>query len=164
MSNFETERALPPIWDDGAHSPERIDWYTRLVVDFGAIKGGRAVIPEFIAAMILESSLDNLIIGNNARNGSTGANAYSLGISWVQLDTNYHVKDLNFLHTLRSDPLWALGYVADPANGLCSQGGRWTHFKKQAWHAWEPTKIDPVDGWSPLQAALDAYDRGGYDG
>lgn len=155
------EAAMPPIWLSGVHSPARIDWYTRLVIDSGLVRGGVLVIPELVAAMILESSLDNLIVGNNAKNGRpAGHPAFgSLGVSWVQLDTLYHVGTLAELHDYRSDPLVPLGYVTDPENGLCSQGGYATHFRREFWNAWRTDRLDPVDGWNPLRAAHEAWGR-----
>ena len=151
-----TEALLPPVWSGGVKDTSRFDFYTRLVVESGLILGGKDTVSEIIAAMCGESSLDNLLVGNNARNGS---NNTSLGISWMQLDTAWHVKDLTFMHALRSDPIVALRYVADPANGLCSHGGLRTYFNKQLWHAWEAENIDPVEGWSMLAEAEAAYDR-----
>jgi len=151
---FEEERALPQIWDEGFH-PERIDWYTNLVVEAELIRGGVDVIPEFIAAMIMESGLDNLKIGNNAKHGN---NNPWLGISWCQLDTGYHVADLEQLHTFRSDPILPLIYVATNPD-LCDQGGTQTHFNEQRWHAWEPKTIDPQEEWNPLQAAHESWER-----
>lgn len=156
MSVFDDERALPPIFAGGVKDTARFDFYTKLVVDSGLVKGGRDVVSELIAAMCAESSLDNLIVGNNAKHGS---NNQSLGIGWMQLDTGWHVDSLDHLHFLRSDPLASLVYVCDPANGLVKQGGVRTHFNKQRWHAWEPETIDPVVGWSPLREAEAAYDR-----
>lgn len=151
------ERALAPIWNNGVKSVERFDWYTRLIVDSGKVLGGRDTISEFVAAMARESSLDNLIVGNNAKNGSDNA---GLGIGWCQLDTQWHVGGgLDGLHWLRSDPFISLAYVTDPANGLCKHGKLRTYFNKQRWHAWEPEIIDPKDGWSALAEAEAAYDR-----
>jgi hypothetical protein len=150
------ERALPPIWRDGVKSTARFDWYTKLLVDWSLVRGGKPVVAEFIAAMALESSLDNLILGNNARNGSDNA---GVGVGWCQLDTQWHVADLDKLHWLRSDPFASALYVTDPANGLCVQGGIRTHFNKTRWHAWDAARIDPVEGWSPLKEAEAAYDR-----
>lgn len=149
------EMALPPLWKDG-FNPARFDWYTRLVVSSGLVLGGKDTVSEFIAAMCGESSLDNLIVGNNAKHGSPNT---SLGISWCQLDTAYHVRDLAQMHLLRSEPIEALRYVCNPANGLVTQGGRRTYFNKQMWHAWEPVTIDPTTGWSMLTQAEAAYDR-----
>lgn len=155
MTRFDEERALPPIWRDGVKNEERIDWYTRLTIESEVIRGGIDVIPEFIAAMICESSLDNLLVGNNAKNGSDNV---WLGISWCQLDTGWHVADLDTLHQFRGDPLAPLIYVANN-DDLCDQGGIHTHFNEQRWHAWEPEIIDPAQGWNPLKAAHEAWDR-----
>lgn len=165
MTRFDEERALPPIfttaeqresgeWPEPFY-PDRIDWYTRLVVDSGVILGGRDVIPEFIAAMICESSLDNLNLGNNAKNGSDNP---TIGVSWVQLDTGYHVGNLDLMHAYREDPLQPLLYVARTPD-LCRHGRLRSHFTRRRWHAWTQEKIDPTDGWSPLAAALEAWDR-----
>ena len=153
--NLEEQR-LPPVWANGVFSAARFDWYSALVVDSGLIFGGRDTVSEFVAAMCGESSLDNLAVGNNAKNGSTNP---SLGIGWCQLDTAWHVKDLAHLHQLRSDPLESLQYVADPANGLVSHGGLRTYFNKQLWHAWEAENIDPTTGWSMLAQAEAAWER-----
>ena len=145
------EIALPAIFDGGFHS-DRIVWYTRLVVESGLVRGGASVIPELIAAMISESSLDNTIFGDANPDPQ-------FGVGWMQMDTGYHVHSLENLLAIRSDPLHSLVYATDPANGLCKQGGRATWFNKQAWHAWEPAIIDPPSGWSPLGAAIDAYNE-----
>jgi hypothetical protein len=155
MSTFSEERSLPRLWTAGSYNPARFNWYTKLVINSGLVRGGRSVIPEFIAAMCAESSLDNLIIGNNAKNGS---NNTSLGIGWCQLDTAWHVKSLEEMHAFRDSALLVLKYVCNPANELCSQGGAWTHFNRKFWYAWTPSKIDPLEGWSPLKEAGKAYD------
>ena len=156
MSIFADEQNLPPLWKDGFYNPARFDFYTKLVLNSGLVRGGREVVAEFIAAMCMESSLDNLIVGNNAKNGSSNA---SLGIGWCQLDTAYHIASLDWMHLIRLDPEISLIYVCDESNGLCSQGGIRTHFNRQFWHAWKPSKIDPTTGWSPLAEAEKAYDR-----
>lgn len=149
------ERDLPKIWD-GGFNPDRLDWYTRLVLDHGGIRGGRDVVAEFIAAMMLESGLDNLTVGNNARNGSD--NPY-LGIGWCQLDTGYHATSVVDVHAIRFDPQWSLDYIATN-DDLCYQGPSRTWLNKQRWHAWEPERLDPPEGeWSPIEATLAAYDR-----
>jgi hypothetical protein len=153
VSRFDDERALPPIWEDGRFSSERIEWYTRLVVQSELIKGAEYVIPEFIAAMICESSLDNLTVGNNAKHGS--GNEW-LGISWLQLDTGYHVASLEALHTFRVDPMNPLVYVATQRD-LCRHGKLSTHFNRLRWKAWTQEKIDPAEGWNPLEAAIKAW-------
>jgi hypothetical protein len=155
VSRFAEERALPPIFGPDGYSPARIEWYTRLVIASEVVRGGVDVIPELIAAMIGESNLDNLAIGNNAAHGSDNV---WLGVSWMQLDTGYHVADLETLHAFREDPLRPLVYVAGNAD-LCDQGGTSTHFNRQRWHAWDPETIDPDEGWNPLRAAHDAYER-----
>lgn len=111
------------------------------------------MIPEFIAAMIGESNLNNRALGDANPDPH-------FGVGWCQLDTGFHATTHERIIAIRADPLWSLMYVLDPANGLVRhQGGRMTHFNKQRWHAWEPDQIDPVTGWSPLNAALEAYDR-----
>ena len=148
----ETERAENPTWK--LYNTERISWYTSLVVDSGLVRGGWRVIPEFVAAMIMESGLDNLTVGNNAKNGADNP---WVGVGWCQLDTGYHVTDLEALHTLRADPHESLRYVTSTPD-LCKHGKLQTYFNKQRWHAWEPEVIDPDDGWSPLQAAFNVWD------
>lgn len=152
------EAALPPIWYDGVKNTARFDWYTKLLVDWNLVRGGKAVVSEFVAAMALESSLDNLILGNNAKLGSDNV---GVGVGWCQLDTGWHVQPASVeqFHLIRSDPFVSALYVCDPANGLCVQGGLRTHFKKERWHAWKPERLDPVEGWSVLKEAEAAYDR-----
>lgn len=151
----KTEQAMSPLWAlSGAFIPERVDFYTRLVVE-STIGRNKAVVTEFIAAMMLESGLDNLIVGNNAVNGSNNA---FLGIGWCQLDTGYHVADLDQMHTLRSDPLQSLLYILRTPD-LCYVGKYNTYFNKKRWHAWDAQRIDPQQGWSPLEATMESYDR-----
>lgn len=142
-----------------AYYTERIEWYTRLTIGSGIVRGGCGIIPEFIAAMIWESGLDNIEPGNNARTGTPfdSPNWSSLGTGWLQLDTNHNVRDLTHMHELRADPLAGLLYAADPANGLCEQRPGITLFRKQLWHAWEWDTIAPEEGWSAYTAAQDAY-------
>jgi len=149
------ERALPAIWVDGLNT-ERIDWYTELVIDHPLHWGGREVVAEFIAAMLLESGLDNLTLGNNANNvGDTP----HIGIGWCQLDTGYHATPLEYVHTLRADPTVSLDYIAATPD-LAYIGTERIWLNSSRWHAWEPKRIDPTDGsWSPLKAALESYDR-----
>jgi len=154
------ERALPPIWKDGNYSKDRIEWYARLILEDGRVLGGESVIAEFLAAMILESNLDNLIIGNNAKNGSNNA---QLGIGWCQLDTGWHVADLDVMHDLRADPLLSLQYVLTNAD-LSHTTPNMTWFNKRRWNAWwdktadRPRweRLDPTGSWSPYLAALTA--------
>ena len=149
------ERNLPPIWDEG-FNPERLDFYTSLVVNDSKNWGGRDVIAEFVAAMMLESGLDNLTLGNNAKNGSD--NPY-IGIGWCQLDTGYHAQPLDFVHELRADPTAALDYIARTPD-LAYIGTERIWLNESRWHAWKPERIDPTDGtWSPLAATLASYDR-----
>lgn len=166
MERFEIERALPSIWPTEeereahpeweAYNTDRIEWYTELVISSGLIKGGRSIIPEFIAAMIGESQLKNLALGNNALNGSN--NPY-IGIGWCQLDTGYHATSLEFVHMLRNDPLHSIVYIASTPD-LCTHGELQSYFNKQRWHAWEPEVIDPgPEQWSPLKAAYAAWDK-----
>lgn len=159
------ERDLPPIWTTekereehpewGVYNTQRIEWYTSLTQSSGLILGGRSIIPEFIAAMIQESGLDNLEPGNNAKNG---ANNPYLGTGWCQLDTGYHVVSIDQMHILRADPLASLQYVAQHPD-LTTHGRLHTEFNKQRWHAWELENIDPHEGWSPLEAAYTAWDK-----
>lgn len=154
------ERDLPPLWDPltGAFNDERVRWYTELTVSSGLFRGGRAVIPEFIAAMMWESQLDNLVVGNNAKNGAD--NVY-LGIGWCQLDTGYHCKTMGTLHELRRDPGYAIEMIAETPD-LCKHGKKRSYFNKQRWHAWEAETIDPEEGWNALEVALKVWDEAGY--
>ena len=149
------ERALPPLWESG-FNPERVDWYTSLVIDHPVNWGGREVVAEFIAAMMLESGLDNLTLGNNAKNGSDNP---TIGISWCQLDTGYHAQPLELVHALRADPTEALDYITTTPD-LSYIGTERVWLTTTRWHAWKAERIDPTDGsWSPLAATLAAYDR-----
>jgi hypothetical protein len=145
------EVALPLIFGGGFH-PERIDWYTRLTVESGLVKGGATRIPEFIAAMISESSLNNRALGDSNPD-------IHFGVGWMQFDTQYHARSLDTIMAVRSDPLWSLQYATDPVNGLCRHGTFATDFKKNLWNAWRDETINPSTGWSPLGAAFDAWER-----
>lgn len=145
------DAAMPGIFADGFH-PDRIDWYTRLVIEDGRVRGGVEVIPELIAAMIMESGLKNREFGDSDKTNP------NFGVGWMQHDTGYTIPDIATLVALRADPLNPLGHtLANP--DLARQGGRRTWFNKQRWHAWEREIIDPTSGWSPLDAAHDAWDR-----
>lgn len=148
----DAEAALPPIWSGSTLNPARIDWYTRLVIESGLVKGGASVIPELIAAMIGESAL------NNRAFGDSNPDIY-FGVGWMQLDSRYHVRTLDNLHLIRLDPLHSLTYACDPVNGLAKHGGRATWFATNLWNGWSQPIIDPTTGWSPLGAALDAWAR-----
>jgi len=151
QERHDQEAALPPIFKGSVYSPARIEWYTRFVVESGLVRGGAAVIPELIAAMIAESALNNRALGD--------ANPdIHFGVGWMQLDTGFHVPSLEALLAIRLDPLYTLTYVTTPSNGLITLGAAATHFKKSRWNAWKPEIIDPVSGWSPLQAALTAWE------
>jgi hypothetical protein len=145
------EVALPAIFASG-FNPARIDWYTRLCVESERIRGGVEVIPEFVAAMIGESSLNNRALGDANPDPH-------FGVGWCQLDTGYHATTHERIIAIRSDPLWSLTYITDPANKMVRHEARRTWFATQLWHAWEPARIDPVTGWSPLAAAYDAWER-----
>lgn len=148
------ERELPLLWSDAGFGTERLDWYTSLagkILPFN----NRATVAEFIAAMMLESGLDNLTIGNNAKHGS---NNPWLGIGWCQLDTGYHATTLEFVHALRDDPSESLRYIVGNAD-LCYQGASNIWFNKQRWHAWEPEKVDPAAGFNPFEKCLESWDR-----
>lgn len=149
----KTERALPAIWTDSGYNDNRPRFYLDLVNRSGLVKGGADVICEFVAAMLLESGLDNLAIGNNAQNGSDNP---QLGIGWCQLDTGYHVANLDALHLFRSTPEAPFFYVVGN-DDLCYHGAFRTHFNKQRWHAWEKKRIDPKTGWNPLEAMHTAW-------
>ena len=150
------ERALPPLWDDNGFNTERVEWYTALVVNHSHHWGGRDVIAEFIAVMMLEAGLDNLNLGNNAKNGSD--NPY-IGIGWCQLDTGYHASTVQMIHDLRNDPTIALDYIVATSD-LAYVGTERVWLNESRWHAWNAERIDPTDGsWSPLATCLDAYDK-----
>ena len=144
------EQALPRIFDGGLHV-ERIDWYTRLTIESGLILGGVLVIPEFIAAMIGEASLNNRTFGD--------ANPDEFfGVGWMQFDTGYHASTMERVHAIRRDPLHSLQYAASTPD-LTRHSRFATSFNKQRWHAWEDEIINPDEGWNPLQAAFDAWER-----
>ena len=145
------DAAMPAIFDDGFH-PDRIDWYTRLTLESEIVRGGVRVIPEFIAAMVSESGL------RNRRFGDSDVSSPHFGVGWMQYDTEYYAAPLEELIAIRADPLYSLQYLTQHPD-LFRQGGRQSWFNKQRWHAWERDIIDPNDGWSPLQAALDAWER-----
>ena len=145
------DAAMPAIWDDGFH-PDRIDWYTRLCIESEIIRGGVRVIPEFVAAMIAESALEN------RRFGDSNKTSPHFGVGWMQYDTGYYANPLDTLIQIRADPLFSLTYLAGLPD-LFRQGGQQSWFNKQRWHAWERHTIDPDSGWSPLAAALDAWER-----
>ena len=164
------EIALPPIFTTAeqraagvwtkAFYDDRIDWYTQLTIESEDVRGGAAVIPEFIAGMIGEAGLNNRALGDS------NAASTHFGVGWMQMDTEHHVHTLEHLLFLRLDPLYALEYATDPANGLCTQGGFATHFIKARWHAWTRDKIDPPlddqgqpTGWSALGAAVKSYEK-----
>lgn len=144
------EVALPKIFDNGFNY-ERINWYTTLVIEHGGVRGGASVIPEFIAAMIQEAGLNNRALGDQNPD-------IHFGVGWMQFDTQYYATTHGQIMAIRQDPLFSLGYALSTPD-LCYQGGVATHFNKQRWNAWEPASIDPVTGWSPLKAALNAWDK-----
>lgn len=157
---YDQERALPAIFANGFH-PERIDWYTRLTIESEAIRGGAAVIPEFIAAMILEANL------NNRAFGDSNAASPHFGVTWLQLDTGSHApQNTATLVEFRGDPLLPLLYAANTPD-LTTHHPNITDFNKRRWNAWyNPTtnrvrwdRLDPQTGWSPYKAATDAYQR-----
>lgn len=162
QQRHDAEAALPPIFPTAAqrssgqfpnaYYDDRIDWYTQLCLQSALVRGGAAVIPEFIAAMIGESAL------NNRAFGDVNPDVH-FGVGWMQFDTAFHVFTLENLLALRLDPLASLRYAVDPANGLCTQGGFATHFIEGRWHAWEKTFMDPPTGWSALGAAVKSYEK-----
>lgn len=148
---YAQETLLPQIFENGFH-PERIDWYTRLVVESRLIKGD--VIPEFIAAMIMESGLDN-------RRFHDANPDPHFGLYWVALDSTGHMPLARAdIIRFRADPLVPLQYVAATPD-LAKHGGEQTWFNKARWNAWKQEIIDPVSTtvWSPLKAARAAYAR-----
>lgn len=144
------EIALPQIFDDGFH-PERIDWYTRLTVESDLILGGVLIIPEFIAAMVCESSLNNNALGDSNPD-------VPFGVGWMQFDTEYHAQTMTQVNAIRSDPLFSLQYAAGKPD-LTRHSSFATSFRKQRWHAWEDKIVNPSQGWNPLKAAYDSWMR-----
>jgi hypothetical protein len=158
-----SERELPPLFNDGTYDPTRIRFYLEVVVAHPGIRGGdnpRAVYCEFVAAMIVEAGLNNLTLGNNAAHRnvtSEHANTF-VGVSWCQLDTGYHVADLDALHWLRADPRHPLDYIG-LNDDLTYQGTDRTWFNTNRWHGWNPEDMDPTDKWSPWRATTAMWDQ-----
>lgn len=149
------ERALPKMWPaSGGFDPTRIDWYIGITGNLLPYNR-KETVAEFVAAMMLESGLDNLTIGNNARNGSDNP---WLGIGWCQLDTGYHATSLEFVHELRQNPLASINYILETPD-LCYVGYSNVWFNKQRWHAWDADRLDPQTGFNPYQKCLEAWDR-----
>jgi hypothetical protein len=160
VSIFDIERDLPPMWSSAdGYDPARAEWYTRQVLDSHLVHGDELVVPELIMAMICESRLDNLIIGNNAKNGSS--NPY-LGVSWMQLDTGYHVASIEMMHALRADPMVALRYVVQTPDLCTLDEHGMTAFNKGRWYGWDEDKFDDLKYLvviTPRQAAMDAWEK-----
>lgn len=153
---FNTEeRDLPGLWDGGVYNDARPVWYAGLCKMVPAMARNPETTQEFLAAMLLESGLDNLIVGNNAKNGAS--NPY-LGIGWCQLDTGYHAVTVEAIHSIRNDPLFSLSYILNNED-LSFVGKHGLYFNKKRWHAWKPEKIDPLTGWSPLEAVREAWEK-----
>ena len=141
-------------------TPELFDTYTQLVIDHGQIRG-RETITQLIAIGAAESGLDNLAIGNNAKNGTdpTHPAYYYCGWGWLQFDEYWMAQnktlngvDYNVIE-LRKDPLYSLNLIMRTPGYVLFQGVDSTYIKWTLWSAY-PRKTDGFMG-----SARDSYDR-----
>lgn len=137
----------------------RFDEYVQLVVQHGAVRGRHSV-ATLVAIGAAESGLDNLAVGNNARNGSSDSPAfYDLGLGWLQHDTYWLEQDriVNGVEydwrRIRSDPAYSLDLLVARPGMIVYQGQDCTYVRWQSWMVY-PKKSDPF-----MRQAVAAYDR-----
>ncbi len=150
------------------------DFYTRLLIDDGRIRG-RDAITQLVAIGAAESGLDNLAVGDNAKNNTPRGTFipnlvdphtngpidvhFSLGLGWLQHDSGWMradalVNGVGFtIEAIRQDPAYSIDLLVRRPGFVLLQGLERTYINFKAWATW-PEKSDPF-----LPMAEDAYDR-----
>lgn len=130
---------------------DRMLEFVRLLLSDGRIRGRDAIV-ELVAIGAAESGLDNLAVGNNAKNGTPPASAayYDLGIGWLQVDTYWLQRNIDAGHwpadkdwrTFRADAYQSIDYLVTVPGFVLYQGQDDTYIKYENWNVW-PAKSDP---------------------
>lgn len=129
---------------------------------------GRQSHVDLVAIGIAESNLNNLIIGENWRNGTPESRVigpfgpeqvyinlhYSLGLAWLQHDTGWLLADeiVNgvewSVEALREDPLYTLDLLVRRPGFVVHQTPEITYLDMSAWNAYKKSRryVAEVDG------------------
>ena len=138
----------------------QFNFYAGVVLADKRIRG-RETIATLLAIGAAESGLDNLAIGNNAKNGTpeTSPAYFYCGWGWLQHDEYWLLQDwivnkvVYDLIALRRDPAYSVDLLSRRPGLILFQGGAQTYINFTRWATY-PKKSD-----SFMPQALAAVDR-----
>lgn len=141
-------------------TPAIFDEYTRLCINHPLINGRNTII-TLVAIGAAESGLNNMAIGENAKNGTAPTSDFyhSLGLGWLQHDSGWLARDAEVnglkwtLEEIRREPSYSLDLLVRRPGFIKFQGVNNTYIDFSKWATW-PRKSDQF-----MDEAEDAYKR-----